>query len=161
MCLAQGPQHSDAGEALTRCPLVSSQALYHWATALPLWTIWKAVYKNICFGCVKETSHWDVSFMHPKGNFDMEKMLIIIFGGYIFLCLPPYYSYFQYFEIKPLVPRTLNFRNLTVVKYNQPVSDGVFVSSLAVELPTTAGYTMRCGASSATLHSRSDILCLT
>ena len=35
MCLAQGPQRSDAGEALTRCPLVSSQALYHWATALP------------------------------------------------------------------------------------------------------------------------------
>ena len=35
MCLAQGPQGSDAGEARTRCPLVSSQALYHWATALP------------------------------------------------------------------------------------------------------------------------------
>ena len=28
-------QHSDAGEAQTRNPLVSSQALYHWATALP------------------------------------------------------------------------------------------------------------------------------
>ena len=35
MCLAQRPQRSDAGEAQTRCPLVSSQALYHWATALP------------------------------------------------------------------------------------------------------------------------------
>ena len=35
MCLAQGPQHSDAGEARTRGPSVSSQALYHWATALP------------------------------------------------------------------------------------------------------------------------------
>ena len=35
MCLAQGPQRSDAGEARTRCPLVPSQALYHWATALP------------------------------------------------------------------------------------------------------------------------------
>ena len=34
MCLAQGPQRSDAGEARTRGPLVSSQALYHWATAL-------------------------------------------------------------------------------------------------------------------------------
>ena len=31
MCLAQGPQHSDAGGARTRGPLVSSQALYHWA----------------------------------------------------------------------------------------------------------------------------------
>ena len=38
MCLAQGPQRSDAGEARTRCPSVSSQALYHWATALPLWS---------------------------------------------------------------------------------------------------------------------------
>ena len=38
MCLAQGPQRSDAGEARTRYPSVSSQALYHWATALPLYT---------------------------------------------------------------------------------------------------------------------------
>ena len=36
MCLAQGPQRSDAGEARTRYPSVSSQALYHWATALPM-----------------------------------------------------------------------------------------------------------------------------
>ena len=35
MCLAQRPQHSDAGEAGTRGPSVSSQALYHWATVLP------------------------------------------------------------------------------------------------------------------------------
>ena len=35
MCLGQGPQQSDAGEAWTRGPSVSSQALYHWATALP------------------------------------------------------------------------------------------------------------------------------
>ena len=37
MCLAQGPQRSDAGEARTRYPSVSSQARYHWATALPVW----------------------------------------------------------------------------------------------------------------------------
>ena len=30
MCLAQGPQRSDAGEAQTRSPSVSSQALYHY-----------------------------------------------------------------------------------------------------------------------------------
>ena len=36
MCLAQGPQRSDAGEARTRSPSVSSQALYYWATALPM-----------------------------------------------------------------------------------------------------------------------------
>ena len=35
MCLAQGPQRSDASEARTRSPTVSSQALYHWATTLP------------------------------------------------------------------------------------------------------------------------------
>ena len=35
MCLAQGPQHSDASEARTRGPSESSQALYYWATALP------------------------------------------------------------------------------------------------------------------------------
>ena len=35
MCLAQGPQRSDAGEAGTRGHSVSSQALYHRATALP------------------------------------------------------------------------------------------------------------------------------
>ena len=35
MCLAQGPERSDAGEARTRGPSVLSQALYHWATALP------------------------------------------------------------------------------------------------------------------------------
>ena len=35
MCLDQGPQRSDAGEARTRGPSVSSQAFYHWATALP------------------------------------------------------------------------------------------------------------------------------
>ena len=31
MCVAQGPQCSDAGEARTRGLSVSSQALYHWA----------------------------------------------------------------------------------------------------------------------------------
>ena len=36
MCLAQRPQRSDTGEARTRGLSVSSQGLYHWATALPL-----------------------------------------------------------------------------------------------------------------------------
>ena len=35
MCLAQGPQPSDTGEAWTRDLPVSSQAAYHWDTALP------------------------------------------------------------------------------------------------------------------------------
>ena len=37
MFLAQGPQRSDACEARTRGPSVLSQALYHWATALPIY----------------------------------------------------------------------------------------------------------------------------
>ena len=44
MCLAQGPQRSDAGEARTRGPSVSSQALYHWATALPIFLF-------LCLNC--------------------------------------------------------------------------------------------------------------
>ena len=32
----------------------------------------------------------------------------------MFLCLPPYNLNFKYFEIKSLVPRTLNLRDLTV-----------------------------------------------
>ena len=43
MCLAQGPQRSDAGEARTRGPSVSSQTFYHWATALP----WRTEVPNI------------------------------------------------------------------------------------------------------------------
>ena len=35
MCLAQGPQRSNTGEAQTCGPSVLSQALYHWATVLP------------------------------------------------------------------------------------------------------------------------------
>ena len=58
MCLAQGPQRSDAGEAWTCGPLVLSQALYHCATVPPcvnqcafffvVYSIW-----NICFEMFK------------------------------------------------------------------------------------------------------------
>ena len=40
MCLAQGPQRSDASEAQTSGTSVSSEALYHWVTALPSDEIW-------------------------------------------------------------------------------------------------------------------------
>ena len=41
MCLAQGPQRSDTSEAWTHGPSVSSQALFRWATAHPLFeAIW-------------------------------------------------------------------------------------------------------------------------
>ena len=35
MCLAQGPQPNDAGEAQARSLVVSSQAFFHWATVHP------------------------------------------------------------------------------------------------------------------------------
>ena len=44
MCLAQGPQRNDAGEARTHWFSVSSQALYHWATALP-----SQLFPSVCF----------------------------------------------------------------------------------------------------------------
>ena len=49
LSLAQGPQRSDAGKARTRGPSVSSQALYHWATALPImiWLLLTFVMLNI------------------------------------------------------------------------------------------------------------------
>ena len=54
MCLSQGPQRSDAGEAWSRGPSVSSQALYYLATALPSVTIltqqfttWAPVYRTV------------------------------------------------------------------------------------------------------------------
>ena len=58
MCLGQGPQHSDAGEARTRGPSVSSQALYHWATALPV--DWDVKHQ------IKQNNKEKRSFLHVK-----------------------------------------------------------------------------------------------
>ena len=50
MCLAQGPQRSDAGKTRTRGLSVSSQALYHWATGLPYhMTEWFRQFVRILF----------------------------------------------------------------------------------------------------------------
>ena len=46
MCLAQGPHRIDTGEAQTCGLSVSSQALYHWATALPMQLIWRVTDKK-------------------------------------------------------------------------------------------------------------------
>ena len=65
MCLAQGPQRSDTGEARTRGTSVSSQALYHWATALPLYNIalnkneWTSMGENLSCRLAKSScSSW-------------------------------------------------------------------------------------------------------
>ena len=57
MCLAHGPQRSDAGEARTRGPSVSSQALYHWATALPRVVSLGIGQGCILFGTINEPVH--------------------------------------------------------------------------------------------------------
>ena len=57
MCLAQGPQRSDAGECRTHGPSVSSQALYHWATALPnsvAGITVSFIYINDCVTCLSQ-----------------------------------------------------------------------------------------------------------
>ena len=43
-----------------------------------------------------------------------KKLRIISFGDYTYLCLPPYNSNIQCFEIQSPFPRTLNLRDSTV-----------------------------------------------
>ena len=68
MCLAQGPQPSDAGEARTRGLSVSSQTLNHWATALP-------------------KTGWNPSIISSdsmrKHNFDLEN--VCLFGLFLYV----------------------------------------------------------------------------
>ena len=66
MCLAQGPQRSDVGEARTSRPSVSSQALYHWATALPKSNIIIIVMNtdkkiSFLFKIYKNSKTWSIS----------------------------------------------------------------------------------------------------
>ena len=56
MCLAQVPQRSDAGEARTRGPSVSSQALYHWATVLPIFDILRENFSISETPCLNQVS---------------------------------------------------------------------------------------------------------
>ena len=69
MCLAQGPQRSDAGEARTRGPSVSSQALYHWATALSYTNCggsWTATDRGVTSSTLKVKSMFDN--IDPENN---------------------------------------------------------------------------------------------
>ena len=54
------------------------------------------VCKRMSMFCVGSLRHF---FLHTKHMFDRKKLIIIILGGYIFLCLPPYNSNFRLFEI--------------------------------------------------------------
>ena len=70
------------------------------------------------------TSPRDVSFTRPKlmsGRGKTQLIKIIIFGSYtvhVYLCLPPCYSNWWLFKIKPLVVRTLSLRDSTVTAYH-------------------------------------------
>ena len=66
MCLAQRPQRSGTGEARTRGPSVSSQALYHWATALPTHGLIKLYLHNImqCYNGLQ--SEWVIVFVNAQ-----------------------------------------------------------------------------------------------
>ena len=64
----------------------------------------------------------DVSFSHTKHVWQ-ENTDNNHFGGYIYLCLSPYNSNFQYFEIKSLGPRTSNLQDSTVYTICRIVTD--------------------------------------
>ena len=78
MCLAQSSQRSDAGEARTRRTSVSSQALYHWATALP-------ILRSMLFDNNKNNFNYLVMFCHnvlyfiliTKNNQNMQVSIVL------------------------------------------------------------------------------------
>ena len=92
MCLAQGPQRSDAGKARTRGPSVSSRALYYWwATALSNLSACNQVfylhYAVFCFANVNINNLpayfygiWKVSFSKES----MFRCLLVYLIPYIY-----------------------------------------------------------------------------
>ena len=66
MCLAQGPKRSHVGEAWTRGPSVSSQALYHWATALPYQFVLKILTWN------KILTEWQITQIQYSPTFSKQ-----------------------------------------------------------------------------------------
>ena len=54
-------------------------------------------------------------FFYAQKHMLVRKRLIINFGGYIFLCLPPYIRKFRYLEINPLIARYANVWDAAVI----------------------------------------------
>ena len=81
MCLAQGLQRSDAGEAQTRGPSVSSQALYHWATALPRRIINLNIVLMLLVFCVYSSRFQNIMwvFLEPKSKKYKKKVNFTIY----------------------------------------------------------------------------------
>ena len=75
MCLAQGPHYSDAGEPRTRRPLVSSQALNHWATALPGIILWQKVWQFMRF--TQTTKRFEVCLIRIFFTFKLVVLQIL------------------------------------------------------------------------------------
>ena len=81
---------------ILNCRTTSGTLTVESETRAYLWTILNTIYKNTCFEFVKETSPWDVSFMHTKHmGWSKKKTDDNHFfgggggggGGYLFLCL--------------------------------------------------------------------------
>ena len=69
--LAQGQQRSDAAEARTRGPSVSSQALYHWATALH--TTGSIYYPNLTGTILTQPSAKKLKRVYPVKKLGSER----------------------------------------------------------------------------------------
>ena len=68
------PLNSNSNFTFSKYSLIWNKFGTHWIqNRICSWNILITVNNNICFGCVKETSPWDVSSTHPKLMFDREK----------------------------------------------------------------------------------------
>ena len=76
MCLAQGPQHSYAGEAQTRGPSFWSQALYYWATVLPNAQLHKLA-RHWFFAC-SMFRYYTFQIAYNKGADQSAQMCVLV-----------------------------------------------------------------------------------
>ena len=90
MCLAQGPQRRDAGEARTRSHSVSSQALYHWATALPPVNFEVATCTSNCLGEYAFTRNyilwpwpWGHTNCYPVQSLSCDRCTCKVWSSYL------------------------------------------------------------------------------
>ena len=66
---------------------------------------------------------------------DRITLMIIILGGYVLSCQPPYNSNFQFFEIKHIVPRIIRKKDpseMEIAKIQPPPSTGLSSILLSV-----------------------------
>ena len=100
MCLAQGPQRSDAGEVRTQGPSVSSQALYRWATVFPQDYSWIQDFEMLYWADYNSFS--DLFSIHVK-TIDHLDFKLLVFSRHT-ACLKIGISKVQDFENYELSP---------------------------------------------------------